>query len=173
MEKAVETAYKAVMKPKEGTILTVAKGAAEKAAELAPESEDLNAFIEDVLAHAEYVLSQTPEMLPVLKEAGVVDSGGQGLLTVLQGAYDAFLGKEIDLNFEMPEAKTEFVRPSKETEKEIKFGYCTEFIIMLENPLPDFRIPSSPVADSSVLQLVVPTAITRLPAFFVSLINFA
>ena len=79
MEKAVETAYKAVMKPKEGTILTVAKGAAEKAAELAPESEDLNAFIEDVLAHAEYVLSQTPEMLPVLKEAGVVDSGGQGL----------------------------------------------------------------------------------------------
>ena len=134
MEKAVETAYKAVMKPKEGTILTVAKGAAEKAAELAPESEDLNAFIEDVLAHAEYVLSQTPEMLPVLKEAGVVDSGGQGLLTVLQGAYDAFLGKEIDLNFEMPEAKTEFVRPSKETEKEIKFGYCTEFIIMLEKP---------------------------------------
>jgi DAK2 domain fusion protein YloV len=135
MEKAVETAYKAVMKPKEGTILTVAKGAAEKAAELAPESEDLNAFIEDVLAHAEYVLSQTPEMLPVLKEAG-----GQGLLTVLQGAYDAFLGKEIDLNFEMPEAKTEFVRPSKETEKEIKFGYCTEFIIMLENPLPDEEV---------------------------------
>ena len=140
MEKAVETAYKAVMKPKEGTILTVAKGAAEKAAELAPESEYLNAFIEDVLAHAEYVLSQTPEMLPVLKEAGVVDSGGQGLLTVLQGAYDAFLGKEIDLNFEMPEAKTEFVRPSKETEKEIKFGYCTEFIIMLENPLPDEEV---------------------------------
>lgn len=140
MEKAVETAYKAVMKPKEGTILTVAKGVAEKAAELAPESEDLNAFIEDVLAHAEYVLSQTPEMLPVLKEAGVVDSGGQGLLTVLQGAYDAFLGKEIDLNFEMPEAKTEFVRPSKETEKEIKFGYCTEFIIMLEHPLPDEEV---------------------------------
>lgn len=140
MGKAVETAYKAVMKPKEGTILTVAKGAAEKAAELAPESEDLNAFIEDVLAHAEYVLSQTPEMLPVLKEAGVVDSGGQGLLTVLQGAYDAFCGKEIDLNFETPEAKTEFVKPSKETEKEIKFGYCTEFIIMLENPLPDEEV---------------------------------
>ena len=69
-----------------------------------------------------------------------MDSGGQGLLTVLQGAYDAFLGKEIDLNFEMPEAKTEFVRPSKETEKEIKFGYCTEFIIMLENPLPDEEV---------------------------------
>ena len=156
MEKAVETAYKAVMKPKEGTILTVAKGAAEKAAELAPESEDLNAFIEDVLAHAEYVLSQTPEMLPVLKEAGVVDSGGQGLLTVLQGAYDAFLGKEIDLNFEMPEAKTEFVRPSKETEKEIKFGYCTEFIIMLENPLPDeavyaFKDFLNGIGDSIVL----------------------
>ena len=147
-----DAAYKAVMKPKEGTILTVAKGAAEKAAELAPESEDLNAFIEDVLAHAEYVLSQTPEMLPVLKEAGVVDSGGQGLLTVLQGAYDAFLGKEIDLNFEMPEAKTEFVRPSKETEKEIKFGYCTEFIIMLENPLPDEE-----VADDELVKVHVHT----------------
>ena len=156
MGKAVETAYKAVMKPKEGTILTVAKGAAEKAAELAPESTDLNAFIEDVLAHAEYVLSQTPEMLPVLKEAGVVDSGGQGLLTVLQGAYDAFLGKEIDLNFEMPEARADFVRPSKETEKEIKFGYCTEFIIMLEHPLPDEEVHAfkdflNEIGDSIVL----------------------
>ena len=128
------------MKPKEGTILTVASGIATKAAEMAEETDDLEEFIPAVIDHAQEVLNQTPEMLPVLKEAGVVDSGGQGLLTVLQGAYDAFLGKEIDLNFEMPEAKTEFVRPSKETEKEIKFGYCTEFIIMLENPLPDEEV---------------------------------
>ena len=139
-EKGVETAYKAVMKPKEGTILTVAKGMAEKAVDLATQTDDVIDFLTQVIEEGDYVLSQTPEMLPVLKEAGVVDSGGQGLLTVLQGAYDAFLGKEIDLNFEMPEAKTEFVRPSKETEKEIKFGYCTEFIIMLENPLPDEEV---------------------------------
>ena len=107
---------------------------------LPEETDDLEVFIPAVIEYAEEVLNKTPEMLPVLKEAGVVDSGGQGLLTVLQGAYDAFLGKEIDLNFEMPEAKTEFVRPSKETEKEIKFGYCTEFIIMLENPLPDEEV---------------------------------
>ena len=139
-ERATATAYKAVMKPKEGTILTVAGGIATKAAEMAEETDDLEVFIPAVIEYAEEVLNKTPEMLPVLKEAGVVDSGGQGLLTVLQGAYDAFLGKEIDLNFEMPEAKTEFVRPSKETEKEIKFGYCTEFIIMLENPLPDEEV---------------------------------
>ena len=135
---------------------TFAKDPAQQLYVSAEKYADLNAFIEDVLAHAEYVLSQTPEMLPVLKEAGVVDSGGQGLLTVLQGAYDAFLGKEIDLNFEMPEAKTEFVRPSKETEKEIKFGYCTEFIIMLENPLPDeavyaFKDFLNGIGDSIVL----------------------
>lgn len=156
MEKAVETAYKAVMKPKEGTILTVAKGAAAKAAELAMDCEDLGSFIEDVIAHAQYVLSQTPEMLPVLKEAGVVDSGGQGLVTVLEGARDAFLGKEIDLNFETPEAKTEFVKPSKETEQEIKFGYCTEFIIMLEQPMPEeeelsFKDFLNSIGDSIVL----------------------
>ena len=138
--RAKETAYKAVMKPKEGTILTVARGIAEKTEELAFETEDLEEIFPKILDYAQQVLEQTPELLPVLKEAGVVDSGGQGLLTVLQGAYDAFLGKEIDLNFEMPEAKTEFVRPSKETEKEIKFGYCTEFIIMLENPLPDEEV---------------------------------
>ena len=156
MEKAVETAYKAVMKPKEGTILTVAKGAAAKAAELAIDCEDLGNFIEDVVAHARYVLSQTPEMLPVLKEAGVVDSGGQGLVTVLEGALDAFLGKEIDLNFETPEAKTDFVKPSKETEQEIKFGYCTEFIIMLEQPMPEeeelsFKDFLNSIGDSIVL----------------------
>ena len=133
-ERAVESAYKAVMKPKEGTILTVARGGADKALELNGRTDNIAEFMNSVIMHMRDVLDQTPELLPVLKEAGVVDSGGQGLLTVLQGAYDAFLGKEIDLNFEMPEAKTEFVRPSKETEKEIKFGYCTEFIIMLEKP---------------------------------------
>ena len=97
---SVETAYKAVMKPKEGTILTVAKGAAVKALEIAEDSENLETFFADVIAEAEEVLSRTPEMLPVLKEAGVVDSGGQGLLEVLKGAYDGFLGKEIDMNFE-------------------------------------------------------------------------
>lgn len=156
MEKAVETAYKAVMKPKEGTILTVAKGAAAKAAELAMDCEDLGNFIEDVVAHAKYVLSQTPEMLPVLKEAGVVDSGGQGLVAVLEGAQDAFLGKEIDLNFETSETKTSFVKPSKETEQEIKFGYCTEFIIMLEQPMPEeeelaFKDFLNSIGDSIVL----------------------
>ena len=96
-EKAVETAYKAVMKPKEGTILTVAKGASAKARELADSGiEDLAAFLEQIIARAEEVLAQTPEMLPVLKQAGVVDSGGQGLVLVLKGAYDAFMGKEID-----------------------------------------------------------------------------
>lgn len=156
MEKGVETAYKAVMKPKEGTILTVAKGAAVKAAELAEDCEDLGNFIEDVTDHARYVLSQTPEMLPVLKEAGVVDSGGQGLLAVLEGALDAFLGKEIDLDFETPETKTSFVKPSKETEEEIKFGYCTEFIIMLEQPMPEeeelaFKDFLNGIGDSIVL----------------------
>ena len=93
-QKAVETAYKAVMKPKEGTILTVAKGAAEKALELSDETEDVVTFVEEVIKQAEYVLDQTPEMLPVLKQAGVVDSGGQGLVQVLKGAYDALIGKE-------------------------------------------------------------------------------
>ena len=92
----METAYKAVMKPKEGTILTVAKGAADRALELSEETEDIVYFCEEVIKEAEYVLSQTPEMLPVLKQAGVVDSGGQGLLEVIRGAYDAFLGKEIE-----------------------------------------------------------------------------
>ena len=96
MEKGVETAYKAVMKPKEGTILTVAREAAAKAVELAETAEDLDTFFQAVIAHAEETLAKTPEMLPVLKEAGVVDSGGQGLLEVYQGAYDGFLGKEID-----------------------------------------------------------------------------
>ena len=100
LQKAVETAYKAVMKPKEGTILTVAKGAADKALELIGETDELDVFIDEVIKHADYVLSQTPEMLPVLKQAGVVDSGGQGLITILKGAYDALMGKEIDYAIE-------------------------------------------------------------------------
>ena len=101
-ERAVETAYKAVMKPKEGTILTVAKAMAEEAVEIADEVGDLESFAEAVLKKGQETLERTPDMLPVLKEAGVVDSGGQGLMTVLEGAFDALLGREIDLNFEMP-----------------------------------------------------------------------
>ncbi|MBD5087698.1 MAG: DAK2 domain-containing protein [Clostridiales bacterium] len=133
--KAVETAYKAVMKPKEGTILTVAKGGADKAAELSGKVEDIKEFCKEVLSYMEYVLSQTPEMLPVLKEAGVVDSGGQGLLTVLQGGYDVLLGKEIDfeaIKAEPVKAVASTMNSSEVSTADIKFGYCTEFIIMLE-----------------------------------------
>lgn len=129
--KAKETAYKAVMKPKEGTILTVARGIADKAVELAETVDDLEEFIPQIIAHAEEVLAKTPEMLPVLKEAGVVDSGGQGLLEVIKGAYDAFLGKEIDYTQIAPSASVN-VKVSAETNADIKFGYCTEFIIMTE-----------------------------------------
>ena len=135
-EKGVETAYKAVMKPKEGTILTVAQGAAVKALEIADEAENLERFFADVIAEAEAVLAKTPEMLPVLKEAGVVDSGGQGLLEVLKGAFDGFLGKEIDLTFEKPTSGIA-VKPVSAEESNIKFGYCTEFIIMLEKEFPE------------------------------------
>ena len=131
-ERATATAYKAVMKPKEGTILTVAKGASQKAAELAETTEDLDTFISEVINYAQEVLEKTPEMLPVLKEAGVVDSGGQGLLEVMRGAYDAFQGKEIDYSAIEASAGTKMVKPSEQAETEIEFGYCTEFIIMLE-----------------------------------------
>lgn len=134
--KAKETAYKAVMKPKEGTILTVARGIADKAVELAETVDDLEEFIPQVIAHAEEVLAKTPEMLPVLKEAGVVDSGGQGLLEVIKGAYDAFLGKEIDYSQIAPSASVN-VKVSAETNADIKFGYCTEFIIMTEKEFTD------------------------------------
>ena len=131
-ERATATAYKAVMKPKEGTILTVAKGASQKAAELAETTEDLDTFISEVINYAQEVLEKTPEMLPVLKEAGVVDSGGQGLLEVMRGAYDAFQGKEIDYSAIEASAGTKMVKPSEQAETEIKFGYCTEFIILLD-----------------------------------------
>lgn len=139
-QKAKETAYKAVMKPKEGTILTVAKGMAEKAAELSESCESLDEFIPAVLAYGDEVLGKTPELLPILKEAGVVDSGGQGLMTVLHGAYDAYLGKEVSYKFEPAEApKTSGTGASMETIEaaDIKFGYCTEFIIMTEKEFTD------------------------------------
>ncbi len=135
--RARETAYKAVMKPKEGTILTVASGIAEKAAYMAQETDDLEVFIPAVIEHAEAVLAKTPDMLPVLKEAGVVDSGGQGLVEVIKGAYDAFLGKEVDYSAITPSAGTGVTKISAETMADIKFGYCTEFIILLEKEFTD------------------------------------
>lgn len=135
--RATETAYKAVMKPKEGTILTVAKGMSDKAVELVSQTEDLIELFSQVIEHGDYVLSQTPEMLPVLKQAGVVDSGGQGLMQVMKGALDGLLGKELDLSVEgvksagQPAAKA--VTGAASTEDfDIKFGYCTEFIINAE-----------------------------------------
>lgn len=135
--RAKETAYKAVMKPKEGTILTVAKGMAEKAIELAEETDDLEVFIPAVIEEGEAVLARTPEMLPVLKEAGVVDSGGQGLMEVLKGAYDAFLGKKIDYSAIQPSETVSVTKISAEATAEIKFGYCTEFIILVEKEFTD------------------------------------
>ncbi|MCM1185359.1 MAG: DAK2 domain-containing protein [Lachnoclostridium sp.] len=159
-EKAVETAYKAVMKPKEGTILTVAKGCADKARTLLEDGvEDMETFLGEVNEHAKYVLSQTPEMLPVLKQAGVVDSGGQGLVEVLEGAFNMYLGKEIDLSLDTPVAKTGAESggaPSKKAqETEIKFGYCTEFIILLNRTFNikmemDFKAYLESIGDSIV-----------------------
>ncbi len=134
--KASETAYKAVMKPKEGTILTVAKGGADKAAELDGTTDDIAKFFGEVLAHMEKVLDSTPEMLPVLKEAGVVDSGGAGLIEVLKGAYDVILGKVVPLadgNITTASVSSGKSGITDDIETaDIKFGYCTEFIIMSE-----------------------------------------
>nr|WP_207725185.1 DAK2 domain-containing protein [Anaerocolumna cellulosilytica] len=154
-QKAVETAYKAVMKPKEGTILTVARGGAEKAAQLVGETEDLVYFGEEVLKYMEEVLAQTPELLPVLKEAGVVDSGGQGLLEVLKGAYDALLGKEV--TFEAVPARNIEINVNADIDTaDIKFGYCTEFIIMLDKEYTpemdvDFKGYLESIGDSLVV----------------------
>ncbi len=138
LERAVETAYKAVMKPKEGTILTVARGGAERAKQLAEEGEeDILVFAEEVVRHMREVLEITPELLPVLKEAGVVDSGGQGLLTVMEGVLDALNGKEIDFTLEVSapaERKASGAANDTISTADIKFGYCTEFIIMVEKP---------------------------------------
>ena len=155
--KAVETAYKAVMKPKEGTILTVAKGMADKACEMLGETDDLAAVIDEIIKHGDYVLSQTPEMLPVLKQAGVVDSGGQGLMTVLKGAYDAFLGKEVDYTLDEVSAPSGINKDDIPMEEaDIKFGYCTEFIINLDKPMSDeteksFKEFLESIGDSIVL----------------------
>ncbi len=160
-DKAVETAYKAVMKPKEGTILTVAKGAATKARELADGGmEDMDDFIGQIIAHADEVLEHTPELLPVLKEAGVVDSGGQGLMQVLKGAYAAFQGKEVD--FKISQGKPEEGKKQAagnieaQANAEIKFGYCTEFIIMLNKVFNikaemDFKAYLESIGDSIVV----------------------
>ena len=156
-EKAVETAYKAVMKPKEGTILTVARGLSEKASELNKNgASDMEAFLTEVLEHAKFVLSQTPDMLPVLKQAGVVDSGRQGLVEVLSGALDAYLGKEIDFTVKpdagsRPQAGSDNITE----EADIKFGYCTEFIILLSKPFTiknelDFKAFLESIGDSIV-----------------------
>ncbi len=157
-EKAVETAYKAVMKPKEGTILTVAKGASEKARQLSMEGcDDIETFCTEVIKYAEEVLAKTPDMLPVLKQAGVVDSGGQGLVQVLKGALDGYLGKEIQITI-----TDEDVTPAKDKKKadtrdaDIKFGYCTEFIVLLNKPLNvkqeiDFKGFLESIGDSIVM----------------------
>ena len=137
LQRAVETAYKAVMKPKEGTILTVAKGAADKALELVDTTDDIVYFIDEIIKEADFVLSKTPDMLPVLKQAGVVDSGGQGLVVVMQGAYDCLMGKEVDYTITPDQTSGQVTKITPETEAEIKFGYCTEFIIVLNQPLTE------------------------------------
>ncbi len=160
-QKATETAYKAVMKPKEGTILTVAKGMSDKAAELGEETDDLVYFCEEIIKEGDHVLSKTPDMLPVLKQAGVVDSGGQGLMQVLKGAMDALLGKEVDYNIEAAAQPTEKSSASNsyidaQAEQEITFTYCTQFLIMLEHPFTekqemDFKSYLESIGDSIVV----------------------
>ena len=137
--RATETAYKAVMKPKEGTILTVAKGMAEKAVDLATQTDDVIDFLTQVIEEGDYVLSQTPEMLPVLKQAGVVDSGGQGLMQVMKGGLDGLLGRGIPFDAVAPAAgNTESTKPKvaagsdELSTSDIKYGYCTEFIVNVE-----------------------------------------
>ena len=159
IQKAVETAYKAVMKPKEGTILTVARGAADKATELLEENPEIGMedFISQVLKHADDVLGRTPEMLPVLKEAGVVDSGGQGLMQILKGAFDAYQGKEVDYSsIEASGSTSGITKSGAQAEADIKFGYCTEFIIMLEKEYNektelDFKAFLESIGDSIVV----------------------
>ena len=159
--RATETAYKAVMKPKEGTILTVAKGMSDKAVELVSQTEDLAELLEEVIRHGDYVLSQTPEMLPVLKQAGVVDSGGQGLMQVMKGALDGLLGKKLDLKVEgtKPPVSSfvkEAARAASTENFDIKFGYCTEFIINAEKDFSEedessFKAYLESIGDSIVV----------------------
>ena len=158
IEKAVETAYKAVMKPKEGTILTVARGISEKALSLVNEVDDIEEFVSILFEEGEAVLQTTPDLLPVLKQAGVVDSGGQGLIEVLRGVLDVLKGKEVDYSIEAGKSSSvsSFAKITAETEAEIKFGYCTEFIIVLNKPMTEaeeseFRIFLDNIGDSIVL----------------------
>ena len=157
-QRATETAYKAVMKPKEGTILTVARGISEKAAEVASQTENLEEALLTIIEHAEYVLSTTPDLLPVLKEAGVVDSGGQGLVVVLRGMYDALTGKVTEFDISEPKADISEKTQAKGAaidNVDIKFGYCTEFIIMLDKEFnekteQEFKAFLSSIGDSIV-----------------------
>lgn len=154
--KAKETAYKAVMKPKEGTILTVAAGIAKKATEMLEETDDFEIMLPAIIEYGQEVLESTPDMLPVLKEAGVVDSGGQGLMEIIRGAYDAFLGKEIDYSTIVAKTASPAIALQKESgSDDIKFGYCTEFIINLEKKFPEkdekkFKDYLSTIGDSIV-----------------------
>ncbi|MCR4650693.1 MAG: DAK2 domain-containing protein [Lachnospiraceae bacterium] len=156
-EKAVESAYKAVMKPKEGTILTVAKGISLKARALADEGcDNMQVFIEELIKEGDLVLSQTPELLPVLKQAGVVDSGGQGLMEAIRGAYDAFMGKEIDYSLDDKSKGSSESSTTVSKEADIKYGYCTEFIIMLNKNFNikqemDFKAYLESIGDSIVV----------------------
>ena len=162
-QKAVETAYKAVMKPKEGTILTVAKGMSDRALELCDDTEDLVYFCEEVIKEGDRVLDLTPEMLPVLKQAGVVDSGGQGLMQVMKGAMDALLGKEVDYTIEgaetikkAPESTGTSYNIEAQENQEIKFAYCTQFLIMLDTPITlqqenEFKSYLETIGDSIVV----------------------
>lgn len=156
LQKAVDTAYKAVMKPKEGTILTVAKAGAHRGMELAEETDDVLYFVEEVIKAADRMLQKTPDMLPVLKQAGVVDSGGQGLVEVLKGGYDVLCGKEIDYTIEGAPAVSGVTKITPQAEADIKFGYCTEFIIMLNQPMTDkqemdFKAYLESIGDSIVV----------------------
>ena len=156
-EKAVESAYKAVMKPKEGTILTVAKGMADKARELSEEGcDDMELYFRQIIEYGDEVLAKTPDMLPVLKQAGVVDSGGQGLMQVMKGAFDAFLGKEVDFTLEASKESPAKEGPASSVDQEIKYGYCTEFIILLNKTFNikneiDFKEYLKSIGDSIVV----------------------
>ena len=156
-EKAVESAYKAVMKPKEGTILTVAKGMADKARELSEEGcDDMELYFRQIIEYGDEVLAKPPDMLPVLKQAGVVDSGGQGLMQVMKGAFDAFLGKEIDFTLEASKESTAKEGSASSVGQEIKYGYCTEFIILLNKTFNikneiDFKEYLESIGDSIVV----------------------
>ena len=156
-EKAVESAYKAVMKPKEGTILTVAKGMADKARELAEEGcDDMELYFRQIIEYGDEVLAKTPDMLPVLKQAGVVDSGGQGLMQVMKGAFDAFLGKEVDFTLEASKESPAKEGSASSVDQEIKYGYCTEFIILLNKTFNikneiDFKEYLESIGDSIVV----------------------